>query len=184
MLENLYSFNRKIFILINAHPNADTFHVEAAIWLAEYLIIAFFLILSVYLAWKHRADKHIYLGVLFSTLIGIGISYLIRKEFHYPRPFVEKLGTHFFEHAPSPSFPSKHLTSMFSGILFLCWLPATRVFGIGWLLLALSVAWARIYLGIHWPLDMAGAFLVGLVASALTLSMQTEWVKKTVFRQA
>ena len=32
-------------------------------------------------------------------------------------------------------------------------------------LLGLPMAWARVYLGVHWPLDMAGAALSGAVAA-------------------
>lgn len=32
---------------------------------------------------------------------------------------------------------------------------------------AIAIAWSRIYLGVHWPLDMIGAFILGLIACGL-----------------
>ena len=33
---------------------------------------------------------------------------------------------------------------------------------------ALIVAWSRVFLGVHWPVDMLGAFITVLIACALT----------------
>ena len=32
---------------------------------------------------------------------------------------------------------------------------------------AIVIAWSRIYLGVHWPLDMAGAFILAIVACGI-----------------
>lgn len=33
--------------------------------------------------------------------------------------------------------------------------------------ISILVAWSRIYLGVHFPLDMAGALITGIVSNAL-----------------
>ncbi|EGZ44938.1 undecaprenyl-diphosphatase [Neisseria wadsworthii] len=171
MLESLNTFNRQVFLLFNAPPDANPINIQLAIWLAEHLVVVFFITLAIYLTWKHRRNKRVYLSVFASILLGISISYLIRKGFYHPRLFELGLGTNFLEHGTSSSFPSKHLTAMFSGVLPLCFMPATRLFGIFWLPSALSITWARIYLGVHWPLDIAGAFAVSLIAASIAYSI-------------
>jgi undecaprenyl-diphosphatase len=38
--------------------------------------------------------------------------------------------------------------------------------------LGLATAWARIYLGVHFPLDMAGAFVIALIGAAVARTIQ------------
>jgi undecaprenyl-diphosphatase len=49
-----------------------------------------------------------------------------------------------------------------------------RLTGVALALLALPVAWARIYLGVHFPLDMAGAVVVASLAAWLA-RRQVRW---------
>jgi undecaprenyl-diphosphatase len=42
-----------------------------------------------------------------------------------------------------------------------------RRFGLALLALGVIVAWARVFLGVHWPLDMIAAFVVSAFAAIL-----------------
>ncbi|MDM3639080.1 phosphatase PAP2 family protein, partial [Proteus mirabilis] len=46
------------------------------------------------------------------------------------------------------------------------------------LILGLAFAWARFYLGVHWPIDMVGAFIVGLLSCALSHILWSQGGKK------
>jgi undecaprenyl-diphosphatase len=72
------------------------------------------------------------------------------------------LGTNFLSHVADSSFPSDHVTLMAAVAFSLIYSSLTRTFGIVLMLIGVIVAWSRIYLGVHFPFDMAGAFLVGL----------------------
>ena len=42
---------------------------------------------------------------------------------------------------------------------------------LGGLLLGLGIAWARIFVGVHYPLDMAGAFITAAIATAIACAV-------------
>jgi undecaprenyl-diphosphatase len=70
------------------------------------------------------------------------------------------LGPTFIAHASDSSFPSDHATVFAAVGLTLTLANARSVVGWATLVLGVCVAWARIFLGVHFPDDMAGAVAV------------------------
>ncbi|MFM0220296.1 MULTISPECIES: phosphatase PAP2 family protein [Paraburkholderia] len=70
------------------------------------------------------------------------------------------------QHARDSSFPSDHVTIIWCIALTLLSGQARR-FGLLTLLGGLAVAWARVFVGLHFPLDMVGAVAVAFAACAL-----------------
>lgn len=81
-----------------------------------------------------------------------------------PRPFVAGAGPAWIAHAATSSFPSNHLTAQWviAGVLLLD--RRTRPCGLIVAVLGLPMAWARVYLGVHYPSDMLGALGVAGLA--------------------
>ena len=76
------------------------------------------------------------------------------------------LGTQLIGHVADASFPSDHATTFFVfgfSLLFSKYKKA----GIGFLLLGGLVGFARIFGGIHFPLDVLGSLMVGFVVASL-----------------
>lgn len=162
----VHPLNRQLFLYINAAADAHPAAVRAAVFAAEYLVMAFFAAVLVYLAVYHRRHPAVYGRIALAVLLAVAATYLIRKFGYHPRPFALPLGTNFLEHSNTSSFPSKHLTSVFAVTVAMCWPRATRRMGLCLISFALWMAWARIYLGVHWPFDMLGALVVALVSCA------------------
>ena len=97
--------------------------------------------------------------------IGLVLNQIIRSFWVHPRPFAAGFGQQFLAHTPDASFPSDHGTILFAIALAL--LLSKSRFGAAALVVALATAWARVYLGVHWPLDMVGSFAVALIAAPL-----------------
>jgi len=99
-----------------------------------------------------------------SGLIGLALAVAIQHLYSQPRPFVVRSDVHLLvSHAADPSFPSEHLT-VASAVSWSFFGERRRLAVI--LLSATAVlAFARVFVGIHYPTDVAAGFALGFVAS-------------------
>ena len=163
----MQSLNHTIFLLLNAPESPST----GALWVATFLAQnAIFLVPVILVAGWLRGTRSIRIGMLQAAcagVLGLLIAQVIALAWPTPRPFMIGLGHQFLAHAAEASFPSDHLTLWWSVALTLVLRARTRVAG-AWLVIGgLPVAWARIYLGVHFPLDMVGAIAVAAISAAV-----------------
>ena len=95
-MEFLHAINQSLFLFVNADPDDHPGAIVIALLIAEYLTAITLAAVAVYLVWKHRRRRVVWLNVLCSLLLGMAATYLIRKGWHVPRPFDMQLGTKFF----------------------------------------------------------------------------------------
>ncbi len=86
----------------------------------------------------------------------------------HPRPFVEDQVHQLVAHVPDPSFPSKHASFVFA--LAAASFFIGRRFGLWMLLLAALTGVSRIYVGVHYPGDILGGFLLGCLLSVVLIT--------------
>jgi undecaprenyl-diphosphatase len=165
-MNTLEALNHAWFLSINATPATPRWQIEIAVTIANdflYLIPALLALLwlsgdSLQRSAAVRACCVAFLALGFNQLIGV--------LWMHPRPFMIGLGHTFIEHAPDSSFPSDHAT-LFASVALTFLLAGLR--RCGWLvaLAGVMIAWARVRVGVHFPLDMAGAVCVSCVAYAV-----------------
>jgi len=171
------SLNRALFLAINASPDVSEGELAIAVFIAKYLILLLPVgLVTLWLAGGRDREGAVHglLGVGFVLLI----NFVIGLAWFEPRPFVVGLGTNLLAHAPTSAFPSNHGSIMFTSAFVLMGTVARtpRLLGKLLLICALPVCWARIYLGVHWPVDMVGALVVSLVVA---LIMRTASARET-----
>lgn len=164
------ALDRILFLALNAADFSPPWLIDGARFLAADLVLLVPLLLTALWLWGARTDRLAALTAFAGALLALTLGQVIGAVWPHPRPFAIGLGHAFVDHAADPSFPSDHATVFFALGLALIGSPR-RLLGGFVLLLGALVGWARVYLGIHFPLDIAGALPVAWAGWALARAL-------------
>ena len=164
-------------------PDGALFHLTNAVWtspLLDTLMPAlswagnlgavWLVLLGAIAAFGKKTGRRMALAGLVALVIGFASSEIIKEVTMRPRPFAALPGVNLLVGAPhSYAFPSGHTTGAFAaagGTI----LAARRLLGKvpawswGMLALAAAIAYSRLYVGVHWPSDVAAGVVLGLAS--------------------
>ncbi len=172
--------NNQVLLLVNGWAGKDSVLDGLMIFCAKYLIYLVFASVAVcviYWVLKRDWKSLIY---FFMTLVATYVLLRIATLLNFDhRPFMDHHLTQLVSHAPGKSFPSDH-TTVTAGIGFgLLFVTQFKKLGIVILLAACVIGFARIFVGVHYPLDIIGGLATGLVGGAVTYGVkriiETRW---------
>nr|WP_278357478.1 phosphatase PAP2 family protein [Acinetobacter lwoffii] len=167
---SLDQLNLYLFHILNVPDQASIWMIDYASLIAHDLVYLFLLIFAI--AW-FRGSYEVKTGIIKAfifTAITLLMSEVLSAILNTPRPFVIDVGRTLIEHAPTGSFPSNHM-SIFSGIAFAYYFSPQRDLGRILIWTAWLVAWSRVYVGVHFPIDMLGAFLMAIIVNLAGLPL-------------
>jgi len=155
--------NENLFLMINSLAGKSHILDLLAISLAKGMPY-FFILVEIYLYFVAKKKKEAVFA-FYSVIISLGISFLISLFYTHNRPFMDNLGVALIHHKAETSFPSDHTTFLFaiawSFVFF-----KVRFWGV-FLVLAFLGGITRVYTGVHYPFDILGGMVVGLIGAGI-----------------
>ncbi|MBS74190.1 MULTISPECIES: phosphatase PAP2 family protein [Variovorax] len=120
--------------------------------------------------WRQPSERNYVVAV--SALCGVAaiLSHAIAAKVNLPRPFMAGLSPAYIEHASRGALPSTHAVVMFTAALLFLVRRRLRAVGIALTVIAAVTGWARVYVGVHFPLDIAAGLLLAAVLAVTFLA--------------
>jgi undecaprenyl-diphosphatase len=124
-----------------------------------------------------RKDYKDFLFVGSSVALALLIGYITKDLFYHPRPFAMGVGYDLVKDGNTSSFPSNHTVAMFA-LATALFLIDKRLIGAISLVFAVLVGVSRVYIGVHFPLDILGGIVYGVALTLLFYLIFPKMYKK------
>lgn len=126
-----------------------------------------------WVAWRRPSQRVYAMVTLLAAASAAMLAHALADAIAMPRPFMVGLSPAHIEHGARGSLPSAHASVMFTIGLLFCLRASIRKIGLVIVAIAVLTGWARIYVGVHFPLDIAaGLMLAGGIAAAFWVLRQ------------
>jgi undecaprenyl-diphosphatase len=183
MWEYIKNLDASIFLIINnGHKNKVLDAIMPIISDFRYFILPGVLIWSYFFLKKGKKAKGLAIAFVLLIIITDQLSSsLIKPLVNRPRPYYTLDGVHYYRHGwkwaqkaiskeeESRSFPSTHAVNVFGGATFLS-IVFPKILPILFLM-AMIVGYSRIYLGIHYPLDVISGGFLGIFSAIIVIKL-------------
>jgi len=177
-VSSLLSLDEKLFLAINHAPHTPIANIIALTlsgigqWGLVWILIAAVLFIR-----EEKRDRWFFLPSVVTLALSASLSDLVLKFFiARPRPS-EIIGAIILTNPGNSSFPSTHATLAFAMAYVLSHVePAlTKWFYV----LAVCISLSRIYLGVHYPLDIVGGMILGTAIGWVSVKVERLFYRNT-----
>ena len=134
----------------------------------------FYLIFLPFIYWC--LNKQVGASLAYISLFSPYLNSIIKLTFRLPRPSDPRIVL--LRTETSPSFPSNHAQGAVVNWGYLILWFRNKIFSIVAVVLVLLIAFSRIYVGVHFPQDVVGGLLIGLL-----LLVAYNWLVGTIEKQ-
>lgn len=145
-----------------AHPAVEAVSELVAVWAIAAVPV------SLVVLWLSGDPKTRLASVAaaMSATLGLLFAGVLSWTFYEPRPFTEGVSPNVLHHVADSSFPSDHVTVIAAVAVSLALGQHPRL-AIALGVVAVSVALARVALGVHYPSDVVGGALLGSTSALI-----------------
>lgn len=160
-------WNLGLFMLLNAPARPSAGMLWAVELAANAPLLLTPALLTALWVWGAPGRRPALLAVAASLFVGQGLNWLLGQAWYEPRPFMAGIGHTWIEHVADNGFPSDHATLAWG---LGCGLMLTGIslrWGVFTCAVAILTGWARVFLGVHFPVDVLVAAPVGLTVGLI-----------------
>ena len=165
-------YDLKIFYLLNNLAGKNPVFDALTVFFAEYFgsfLILFFLAFLFFSGFQKRKKIKIFLLTFISMIIArFGVVSLIRFFYHRPRPF-EAYDIQILITNNGFSFPSGHAALFFAMAMAIYFY--NKKWGLWFFTAATLMGLSRVIAGVHYPSDIIGGAVIGILTSYLIFWM-------------
>lgn len=172
-ITQIATYDTQLFLFLNSLHNAffDRFMIAFSnmkVWIPFYIVV-------VYLLFKNEGKKALWL-VLFlviGAVLSDQFSVLIKNLVERPRP-THNVNISNFVHTVNNykggpfGFVSSHAANTISFAMLSSFIIRRKLYTLSVFLWVALTGYSRIYLGVHYPLDIVGGFVAGTITALLT----------------
>jgi undecaprenyl-diphosphatase len=125
---------------------------------------------------RRAANQRLAASAVLAVAVSVGVAWALGHVFSEARPFVSDADTRLLvHHSADNSFPSDH-------VAFAAAIAGAFLFQrpwVGWLTLAgvVSIAFARVFVGVHWPVDVLASLAFGTAAGVAAARFERLWTR-------
>lgn len=165
------SWNTSLFLFLNAATRPDTWSLYLLEGLADLPVFLTPVLLAALWVVGASGRRPALIAAGAAVFVGQGTNWLLGLVWFEPRPFMAGIGHTWMAHIPDNGFPSDHATLAWSLGLALVLTEASVRWGLVACLSGAAAGWARVRLGVHFPVDVLAAVPVGMLAAMVARGM-------------